>query len=144
MVFKPIRGCLMAPKLSSIWPPRKDRRVPGLQIPSPALPRPPNPPKPQLRFCPSCGAKARKSWPMGRWFFWTNGFPSFLMGHLNYPFLQGGSDSGWWQLKILQGDKSLCFLGLLSTYQEHFGQQRIELGSSFYVASAGRSGFTLF
>ena len=45
---------------------------------------------------------------------------------------------------ILQGDKSLCFLGLLSTYQEHFGQQRIELGSSFYVASAGRSGFTLF
>ena len=45
---------------------------------------------------------------------------------------------------ILQGDKSLCFLGLVSTYQEHFGQQRIELGSSFYVASAGRSGFTLF
>ena len=44
----------------------------------------------------------------------------------------------------LEGDKSLCFLGLLSTYQEHFGQQRIELGSSFYVASAGRSGFTLF
>ena len=25
-----------------------------------------------------------------------------------------------------------------------FGQQRIELGSSFYMASAGRSDFTLF
>ena len=45
---------------------------------------------------------------------------------------------------ILQGDKSLCFLGLILTYQEQFGQQRIELGSSFYVASAGRSDFTLF
>ena len=48
-----------------------------------------------------------------------------------------------WHL-ILQGGKSLCFLGLISTYQEQFGQQRIELGSSFYVDSAGRSDFILF
>ena len=45
---------------------------------------------------------------------------------------------------IFQGGKSLCFLGLISTYQEQFGQQQIELGSSFYVASAGWSNFTPF
>ena len=32
----------------------------------------------------------------------------------------------------------------ISTYQQQFGQQRIELGSSFYVVSAGWSDFTLF
>ena len=44
----------------------------------------------------------------------------------------------------LQEDKSLCFLGPISFYQQQFGQQRIELRSSFCVASAGWSDFTLF
>ena len=33
---------------------------------------------------------------------------------------------------------------LLGADIKQFGQERIELGSSFYVASAGRSDFTLF
>lgn len=40
---------------------------------------------------------------------------------------------------LLQDDKSLCLLELISTYWEQFGQQRIESGSSF-----GWSDFTLF
>ena len=63
----------------------------------------------------------------------------YISSYTAHVFLQS-----LYSIYILQGDKSLCFLGLVSTYQEHFGQQRIELGSSFYVASAGRSGFTLF
>ena len=40
---------------------------------------------------------------------------------------------GTFLVKRLQGDKGLCFLGLISTYQEHFGQQRIELGRSDFT-----------
>ena len=42
----------------------------------------------------------------------------------------------------LQEDKSLCFLVDMNLSAS--GQQRIELGSLFCVASAGRSDFTLF
>ena len=45
---------------------------------------------------------------------------------------------------LTSGGQKFMLLGAMSTYQEQFGQQRIELGSSFYVASAGRSDFTLF
>ena len=44
---------------------------------------------------------------------------------------------------ILQEDNILCFLGLISTYQEQFGQQRIECGRSVLRGSrAGWSDFT--
>ena len=46
------------------------------------------------------------------------------------------------RLWILQEDKSLCFLVDMNLSAS--GQQRIELGSLFCVASAGRSDFTLF
>ena len=62
---------------------------------------------------------------------------------------QGGMHSTWTEEKllnldfyILQEDKSLCFLVDMNLSAS--GQQRIELGSLFCVASAGRSDFTLF
>ena len=49
------------------------------------------------------------------------------------------------KMKTLTSEgQNLCFLGPISTYQQQFGQQRIELRSSLYVASAGWSDFTLF
>ena len=55
-----------------------------------------------------------------------------------------GSFTSMCKYLYIQEDKSLCFLGLIPTYQQQFGRQRSELGSSFYVASAGWSDFTLF
>ena len=46
---------------------------------------------------------------------------------------------------LTSGGQKFMLLGAdINLSREQFGQQRIELGRSFYVASAGRSDFTLF
>ena len=46
---------------------------------------------------------------------------------------------------LTSGGQKFMLLGAdIKPIRKQFGQQRIELGLSFYMASAGRSDFTLF